>query len=165
MHCLDTGGKNLDRICLKCVNVFDPRVEWIVPTFPLYKILFHTTTLKHKSKRWASVWRVLRTWTSTCRGTYTVLYWKSITLTYNTWWCERVLCKVERLGQFIQLVGQRHSHTLNMSDQGFYLQCPSNASMDVFKKNTLSSYTNNFRQPLVLKGEYDVGLAEIHYPR
>ena len=37
--------------------------------------------------------------------------------------------------------------------------------MDVFKNNTLSSYTNNFRQPLVLKGEYDVGLAEIHYPR
>lgn len=52
-----------------------------------------------------------------------------------------------------------------MSDQGFYLQCPSNASMDVFKTNTLSSYTNNFKQPLVLKGEYDVGLAEIHYPR
>ena len=37
--------------------------------------------------------------------------------------------------------------------------------MDVFKTNTLSSYTNNFKQPLVLKGEYDVGLAEIQYPR
>ena len=52
-----------------------------------------------------------------------------------------------------------------MSDQGFYLQCPSNASMDIFKTNTLSSYIVNFKQPIVLKGEYDVGLAEIQYPR
>ena len=52
-----------------------------------------------------------------------------------------------------------------MSDQGFYLQCPSNASMDIFKTNTLSSYIVNFKQPIVLKGEYDIGLAEIQYPR
>ena len=29
----------------------------------------------------------------------------------------------------------------------------------------LSSYTNNFEQPLVLNEEYDVGLAEIQYPQ
>ena len=52
-----------------------------------------------------------------------------------------------------------------MSKEGFYLQCPSNASMDIFKTNTLSSYIVNFKQPIVLKGEYDVGLAEIQYPR
>ena len=51
-----------------------------------------------------------------------------------------------------------------MSDQGFYLPCPSNASMDIFKENTLSSFTVNLPQPLVLKNEYDVGLAEIQYP-
>ena len=50
-----------------------------------------------------------------------------------------------------------------MSDQGFYLQFSSNASMNIFKKNTLSSFTVNLPQPLVLKNEYDVGLAEIQY--
>ena len=35
--------------------------------------------------------------------------------------------------------------------------------MDIFENNTLSSYTNNFKHPLVLKEEHDVGLAEIQY--
>ena len=52
-----------------------------------------------------------------------------------------------------------------MSDQGFYLPCPSNASMAIYKANTLSSFTVNLPQPLSLKGEYDVGLAEIQYPQ
>ena len=52
-----------------------------------------------------------------------------------------------------------------MSDDGFYVQFPSNASMDIFKDNTLSSYTNNFKQPLVLKGEHLVGVAEVQYPQ
>ena len=52
-----------------------------------------------------------------------------------------------------------------MSDQGFYVQFPSNASMNIYQNNTLSSYTNNFEQPLVLNEEYDVGLAEIQYPQ
>ena len=33
------------------------------------------------------------------------------------------------------------------------------------QNNTLSSYTNNFEQPLVLNEEYDVGLAEIQFPQ
>ena len=37
--------------------------------------------------------------------------------------------------------------------------------MDIFKTNTLSSHIVKFKQPIVLKGEYDVGLAEIQYPR
>ena len=52
-----------------------------------------------------------------------------------------------------------------MSDKGFYVQCPSNASMSIYQDNTLSSYTNNFEQPLVLNEEYDVGLAEIQFPQ
>ena len=52
-----------------------------------------------------------------------------------------------------------------MSDQGFFVQFPSNASMNIYENNTLSSYTNNFEQPLVLNEEYDVGLAEIQFPQ
>ena len=52
-----------------------------------------------------------------------------------------------------------------MSEQGFYCQFPSNASTDINKDNTLSHYTNNFKQPLELKEDYDVGLAEIQYPQ
>ena len=52
-----------------------------------------------------------------------------------------------------------------MSDQGFYVQFPSNASMNIYENNKLSSYTNNFEQPLVLNEEYDVGLAEIQFPQ
>ena len=52
-----------------------------------------------------------------------------------------------------------------MSNQGFFVQCPSNASTDIYKNNTLSSYTVNFKQPIVLSGEYDVGVAEIQFPR
>ena len=52
-----------------------------------------------------------------------------------------------------------------MTDQGFYVQFPSNASTEIYKNNTLSSYTNNFKQPLVLNEEYDVGLAEIQFPQ
>ena len=37
--------------------------------------------------------------------------------------------------------------------------------MDIFKENTLSSFTVNLPEPLVLKNEYDVGLAEIQYPQ
>ena len=52
-----------------------------------------------------------------------------------------------------------------MSEQGFYFQCPSNASMGIFKENKLSSFTVNLPQPLELKEDYDVGLAEIQYPQ
>ena len=52
-----------------------------------------------------------------------------------------------------------------MTAQGFTCQFPSNASTHIYENNTLSSYTNNFEQPLVLNEEYDVGLAEIQYPQ
>ena len=52
-----------------------------------------------------------------------------------------------------------------MTDQGFYVQFPSNASTNIYTNNTLSSYTNNFKEPLVLKEDYDVGVAEIQYPQ
>ena len=52
-----------------------------------------------------------------------------------------------------------------MTERGFYCQFPSNASTDINKDNTLSRYTNNFKQPLELKEDYDVGLAEIQYPQ
>ena len=52
-----------------------------------------------------------------------------------------------------------------MSDQGFFVQCPSNASTDIYKANTLSSYTVNLSQLIVLNGDYDVGLAEIQFPQ
>ena len=52
-----------------------------------------------------------------------------------------------------------------MSDQGFFVQCPSNASTDIYANNTLSSFTVNFKQPIVLSGDYDVGVAEIQFPQ
>ena len=54
---------------------------------------------------------------------------------------------------------------MTMTAQGFTCQFPSNASTHIYENNTLSSYTNNFEQPLVLNEEYDVGLAEIQYPQ
>ena len=41
---------------------------------------------------------------------------------------------------------------------------PSNACLDVFPKNTLSSYKINLPKALYLKHDYEVALAEIHYP-
>ena len=37
--------------------------------------------------------------------------------------------------------------------------------MEIYKDNTLSSFTINLPQPLTLKEEYDVGLAEIQFPQ
>ena len=37
--------------------------------------------------------------------------------------------------------------------------------MEIYKDNTLSSFTINLPQPLTLKDEYDVGLAEIQFPQ
>ena len=54
---------------------------------------------------------------------------------------------------------------MTMTAQGFTCQFPSNASTDIYENNTLSSYTNNFKQLLVLNEQYDVGLAEIQYPQ
>ena len=51
-----------------------------------------------------------------------------------------------------------------MPPESFYLQCPSNASMHIYPKNTLAQYTINLQTPLVLGENYEVGLCEIQYP-
>ena len=47
----------------------------------------------------------------------------------------------------------------------FYVTLPSNASMQYFPKNTQSSYRTKLASPLILNGEWEVGLAEIFIPR
>ena len=47
----------------------------------------------------------------------------------------------------------------------FYLTLPSNSSMDYYPDNTLTTYTTKLAQPLELEGSWEVGLAEIQYPR
>src|SRR5277367_4668214 len=45
----------------------------------------------------------------------------------------------------------------------FYLTLPSNASLDVYPNNTLASYTVNFRTPLPINENYEIGLSEFHW--
>lgn len=52
-----------------------------------------------------------------------------------------------------------------MSEESFYLQCPSNSSMDIFPNNTLANYTVNLDNALELNENYEVGLAEMQYPQ
>ena len=52
-----------------------------------------------------------------------------------------------------------------MSEDSFYLQCPSNSSMNIFKDNTLARYSVNLDTPLELNDTYEVGLAELQYPQ
>lgn len=47
----------------------------------------------------------------------------------------------------------------------FYVTLPSNASMIMFPNNTQSHFTTKLSPALILKGEYEVGLAEIIIPR
>ena len=46
----------------------------------------------------------------------------------------------------------------------FYITLPSNASMDLFPKNTLTSYTTKLSSAIKLEGEYEVALTEIMFP-
>ena len=46
----------------------------------------------------------------------------------------------------------------------FYLMLPSDASMNVFPNNTLSSYITRLPRPIELPGRWEVGLVEIQYP-
>ena len=47
----------------------------------------------------------------------------------------------------------------------FYLTLPSNSSADAFdKKNTQSEFQIQLPEPIELKGDWEVGLAEIQYP-
>ena len=50
------------------------------------------------------------------------------------------------------------------SKGSFYITLPSNACMDVYPKNTQSSFKINLPKTLYLKHAYEVALAEIHYP-
>ena len=52
-----------------------------------------------------------------------------------------------------------------MAAESFYLQCPSNASMHIFPKNTLSEFTIHLDTPLDLGDAYEVGLCEMQYPQ
>lgn len=47
----------------------------------------------------------------------------------------------------------------------FYVTLPSNASMQYFPQNTQSSYRTKLVSPLMLNGEWEVGLSEIFIPR
>ena len=46
----------------------------------------------------------------------------------------------------------------------FYLHLPCNSSLDKFPNNTLTEYRVGLPQTVSLTGDWEVGLAEIHYP-
>lgn len=52
-----------------------------------------------------------------------------------------------------------------MDDHGFYVTLPCNASASVYPENRIACYTTRLAKPINLKGEWEVGLAEIEYPR
>lgn len=52
-----------------------------------------------------------------------------------------------------------------MDDHGFYVTLPCNASLSIYPENRISSYTTRLAKSLNLKREWQVGLAEIEYPR
>ena len=51
-----------------------------------------------------------------------------------------------------------------MEEDGFYITLPSNTSLDLFPENTSASFMVRLFKPLDLRGEWEVGLAEIQYP-
>ncbi|KAF7650868.1 hypothetical protein LDENG_00119470 [Lucifuga dentata] len=51
-----------------------------------------------------------------------------------------------------------------LTDAGFYMTLPSNASKDVFKNNTSSSYMVDLAKAIELNGEWVVGLCKVIYP-
>lgn len=51
-----------------------------------------------------------------------------------------------------------------MSEAGFYVTLPCNASLYVYPDNTISSYRTMLSRTLNLKGEWEVGLIEFVYP-
>nr|DAC81400.1 TPA_asm: penton [Pimephales minnow adintovirus] len=52
-----------------------------------------------------------------------------------------------------------------MDEHGFYVTLPCNASSWVYPENTISSYITRLAKAINLKGHWQVGLAEIEYPR
>jgi len=51
-----------------------------------------------------------------------------------------------------------------VEDEGFYVTLPSNASLNVFKNNTSSSFRVDLAQHIDLEGSWQVALTEISYP-
>lgn len=51
-----------------------------------------------------------------------------------------------------------------MSEGGFYLTLPCNASLAVYPENTISSYRTMLARTINLKGQWEVGLIEFEYP-
>ena len=47
----------------------------------------------------------------------------------------------------------------------FYLTLPSNSSMQIYPKNTLSSFTTKLPEDINLTGEWEVGLKELQFPQ
>lgn len=50
-----------------------------------------------------------------------------------------------------------------MEDQ-FYMVLPSNSSMDIYSNNTTACFTVKLPHEIRLKGSWEVGMTEIHYP-
>ena len=48
--------------------------------------------------------------------------------------------------------------------KAFYLTLPSNSSMHIYPRNTLTNYMTQLPNQVYLDGEWEVGLAEIQYP-
>ena len=46
----------------------------------------------------------------------------------------------------------------------FYLHLPSNSSLDKFPKNTLFEYRVGLPETIILSGDWEVALTDIHYP-
>ena len=51
-----------------------------------------------------------------------------------------------------------------MESSGFYVQLPSNASMDLYPNNKLCCYKTQLPRTLHFDGKYEVGLVEMQYP-
>ena len=51
-----------------------------------------------------------------------------------------------------------------MSENGFYLTLPSNASLGLLPDNTLTHYITTLPQRVSLSGQWECGLVEIQYP-
>src|SRR5437870_4528740 len=47
----------------------------------------------------------------------------------------------------------------------FYLTLPSNSSMEYYPNNTLTNYTTKLADEVSLRGEWEVGLSEIIFPK
>ena len=51
-----------------------------------------------------------------------------------------------------------------MSNNQFHVVLPSNASGDIYKNNTVSSYKTHLSQPITLNGSWQISLLELLYP-